>query len=365
VRSGDVVAGNVEINPMPSPPSGSGDNLGTKGLREFYWFVGVAILAVAIGWVWSQHQRNVTLREIATQRGNDIKDLESQIQELTRRESVQASRAQGFKRESESAELRLSELKAEYAAFQKQVIEGKFNDEIEMGRLALSNQTLGKLVDDLKRTVNQLQTELETAIQRNTLLEGKIAALESRKPNLEPRKHDFVSSPITPSGAPEVQNFVDAQTKTQFQTALKAVGCYDGAIDGNWAGQSSEALSAWRDTTDRKTPISKLTPALLIEIQRQNSGCCDDDQKWVKGVGCKAIEKSARPKQRNEPSNLAALQRSKPRTTVVKEQSSPVDQNLPVCGSFIVGALAGRSCRTADGKIKEIYSVMGGRYNYR
>ncbi|AHB49779.1 hypothetical protein W911_00085 [Hyphomicrobium nitrativorans NL23] len=67
----------------------------------------------------------------------------------------------------------------------------------------------------------------------------------------------------------------DAQDLTRsVQTALKRAGCYQGGIDGVWAGQTSAAMEAFTIRVNARLPVDKPDAVLLALVETHDDVSC-------------------------------------------------------------------------------------------
>lgn len=67
-----------------------------------------------------------------------------------------------------------------------------------------------------------------------------------------------------------------------LQTQLRRVGCYDGAVDGDWGPASRRAMSSFTDRVNASLPVEAPDPILLTLVQRFDGQAC--------GRGCRSGE---------------------------------------------------------------------------
>ena len=63
----------------------------------------------------------------------------------------------------------------------------------------------------------------------------------------------------------------------QVQTALKNAGCYSGAIDGVWAGQTTAAMEAFTIRVNARLPVDKPDAVLLALVETHDDVSCADE----------------------------------------------------------------------------------------
>jgi hypothetical protein len=99
------------------------------------------------------------------------------------------------------------------------------------------------------------------------------------------------AAPIAvPTGnpAPVDPGLPDASLVSAVQTELKRVGCYTGAADGKWGGQSTAALARLHEKLGTSTGQQHPTKSLLIKLEELSGRvcplACDVDEQVVGGL---------------------------------------------------------------------------------
>ena len=105
---------------------------------------------------------------------------------------------------------------------------------------------------------------------------GEIAA---RDMALEPWRSAVVStaadaSPAGPKAAAPLDDRSRATLAREIQSELKRVGCYSGAIDGNWGAASKRAMVAFIERVNASLPLNQPDDILLLLVKSHASGTC-------------------------------------------------------------------------------------------
>jgi hypothetical protein len=85
------------------------------------------------------------------------------------------------------------------------------------------------------------------------------------------------STPVAPKASTPLDSRQRYALVREIQTELKRVGCYGGAIDGNWGGASKRAMVAFIERVNASLPLKEPDAILLLLVKSHAVGTCGSD----------------------------------------------------------------------------------------
>jgi hypothetical protein len=163
----------------------------------------------------------------------------------------------------------------------------------------------------------------------------------------------------------------------RIQTELARIGCYpdNDNADGLWGQKSLDALAAYKANSGSILATPTPNATLLSDLQKHATNTCGVPcNDGTRDVAAKCIARQdivdyKAGKKTQQPPDTPAQTPTR-RTVAVappppREPNASGSDNLPICGTYLVSVKVGGACRSKGGKLCEIYSFVGGKYNWR
>jgi hypothetical protein len=159
--------------------------------------------------------------------------------------------------------------------------------------------------------------------------------------NLKDQNADAAPAKVAALPVPDVERQQDPQALARaLQTELKRVGCYPGAVDGVWGGQSKEALGKFARHAKMALPTEEPTSAVLKAVTTQKDRICslecDGGDREVEGRCVAEIRSAKKTRAANLRDEEDDDDDPPPRRSRASSERSS-DEGSPLGGTIIFG----------------------------